>query len=174
MKKNFKSKIISFISGAIIFGSIGTALAYVVVSSAVDYTPLDVTWKNSDGSDIENAKMALDDLYKRASKYDFEVLYHSAPGTPENFSYTFNENTKNVLVILSSIRDAYLNESDSTITFPNEAVTLYDLNTAESYAGRTGYVHARAYYLKEVQGTISGRISYRGSIKIFKINRFNI
>ena len=171
MKKLFDSNIFYFILGAIIFGGIGSVLAYTIVSSDVEYTSDDLSWKNSDGTAIENTKHAIDNLYTKINNMQFTELYTYSPGSPANYSYTFPDNTKNILIFIATIRDENASESDWTISLPVEATELYDLYYGEMINGRRGYNHTRAYFIENATGTVSGRISYRGSIKIIQINK---
>ncbi|MBR1416343.1 MAG: hypothetical protein IJ572_00805 [Bacilli bacterium] len=169
MQKLFKNPIFTFILGAVIFSAV-SVFAYSIIATNVGYTPLDNTFKDSNGQIIEDVSTALDSLYKRISKMEFKTLYEYSPGTPANYSYTIETNTKGVLVILSSIRDVTLGEADSTITIPNDYITLYDMTNSEAFNGRQGYGRTRVYYIENASGTISGRISYRGLIRIIQIN----
>ena len=56
MKKIFKSKLLFFVLGAIMFGSIGIAFAYSIFAQDVGFTPSDSDW------DVDNVKDALDDM----------------------------------------------------------------------------------------------------------------
>ena len=171
MKKVFKSRLFVFILSIIVSAPITLVLAYSYVASEVEFTPSDDTWRNADDSAILDTSAALNNLYERASKMNFKELYSYSPGSPADYSYTITSSTKNVIIFLSSIRDASIGETDSTISLPGEAITLYNNEMGESYGnGKTGYIHARVYFMKNAQGTISGRISYRGSIKILEIN----
>ena len=63
MNKIFKSKLLFFILGALIFSS-ATAFAYSIVAPNVGFTPADTTWKKEDGEDITNVEEAIDDLHE--------------------------------------------------------------------------------------------------------------
>ena len=69
MKKILNSKLFYFILGAIIFGSIGSVLAYSFSASNVEYDPGDNSWKTYEGSDINDVQTAIDEL--RRGHYDF-------------------------------------------------------------------------------------------------------
>ena len=171
MKKILKSRLFIFILSVVMSAGITSVFAYSIFANDIGFTPEDNTWRKSDNSNIENVSDALDNLRSRTSNMTFKELYSYSPGSPASFSYTISSNTKNVLVMLSSIWDASIGEVDSTINIPNDYTALYDLVTAESFgSGKTGYVHARVYFIKNAIGTISGTISYRGSIKILEIN----
>ena len=174
MKKIFKSRIFIFIIGVMLSTSLTSVLASSFLASNVGYTPLDSTWRNSDGSEILDVDNALNNLYESISELEYEELYSYAPGTPANFSYTIETNTKNVLVVLSSIWDSSLSEVDSTINLPSNYVEVFDVYMGEMVNRHQGYMHTRAYFMENAIGTISGRISYRGQIKVFKINRYKI
>ena len=63
MKKIVKKiNILSFILGAIIFGSISLVSAYTLFASSTDFTPTDANW------DAENVQSAIDDLYLKCNK----------------------------------------------------------------------------------------------------------
>ena len=174
MKKIFKSWIFIFILGVMLSTSLTSVLAYSLLAPNVGYTPLDSNWKNLNGSEISDVDNALNNLYESISELEFEELYSFAPGTPANFSYTIETNTKNVLVVLSSIWDSSVSEVDSTISLPSNYTEIFDVNMGEMVNRHQGYMHTRAYFMQNAQGTISGRISYRGQIKVFKINRYKI
>jgi len=170
MKKIIKNPIFTFILGALIFGGIVGVSAYAIFANDIGYTPKDTTWKKSNGEDITNVKDAIDELYSKSNTINFNELYTLNASGPQDFSYTFSENDKNVLIILFSIRDKTMNESDSTILLPNDALKIYDMATEEGFNGRTGSTHTVAYFIKNPSNTVSGRISYRGSAKIIEIN----
>ena len=170
MKKIFKkSNIFAFVFGIITTTSIGVVAANLSATT-ISFEPSDTTWKKTDGTNIQTVKEAIDELYKEKTTFSFNQLYYLGPSSPQDFSYTFTETTKNVLVIISTIRDVSINESDYTISLPNNAVEVYDLTTGESFNGRTGHAHASVYYIPTASGTISGRISYRGAVKIVQMN----
>ena len=63
-----KKYLIGFILGAIIFGGIGTVLAYSVFARNIGFTPTDTTWKKSNGDNIDNVEDALNELYTSTFK----------------------------------------------------------------------------------------------------------
>ena len=76
MKKIIKSRIFSFILGAVIFGSIGV-FAYAYSANQITYTPKDSTWKKSNGEDITNIKDAVDELHNNLNKIIFTIASQS-------------------------------------------------------------------------------------------------
>ena len=65
MNKVFKNPLITFILGAIIFGSISTVFAYSNFSPDVSYTPKDIAWN------VDNVSDALDELRTTFTDYDY-------------------------------------------------------------------------------------------------------
>ena len=65
MKKNISNRIIFFILGALSFGGIGFASAYVLFASDIGYIPKDDNW------DVLNVSDALDDLSDGFKKMKF-------------------------------------------------------------------------------------------------------
>ena len=63
MKKMLKSRLFFFILGAITLYAC-TVLADALTAETTSFTPTDNTWKNEDGSDIDNVQEALDYLYE--------------------------------------------------------------------------------------------------------------
>lgn len=169
MKKIFKSRLFFLLLGVLI-STVSTVLAYSYFAQEVGFTPTDNSWQDVELNNIDNVSSALDNLYQRINKMNYKEIYSYSPGSPANFSYTFETDTKDVLVILSSIYSIYNNESDSTITVPDGAVELLNFGTTEYLSGRLAGAHSFVYYIKKASGTVSGRISYRGTIKIYQIN----
>ena len=169
MKNILRSRIFTFVVGAIIFSGITGVAAYTMIANKIGYTPKDSTWKKSNGENITNVEEALDELYGEKSVLSFNELYSYAASSPSNFSYTFPENTKNVVVYLSAIRCDGCGEADSSISLPENAVALYSTVTPECFKGTCGSMRAETYYIPNASGTISGRISYRGNIKITQV-----
>lgn len=58
-----KSNVISFLLGAIIFGSVGVVSAYSLLAKDIGYNPKDNAWKKANGDNITNVKEAIDELY---------------------------------------------------------------------------------------------------------------
>ena len=69
MKRFLKSRIFTFILGAVIFSCITLVSAYSLFANNVGFNPTDNTWKNDDDNDITNVQDALDDLYLRHNGY---------------------------------------------------------------------------------------------------------
>ena len=86
MKKIFKNPIFTFILGAVIFSTL-SVFAYSIIAQDVGFTPKDDTWKNKDGTAIENVKEALDDLYFYAKKEDFTGDFYLS-GTIDGSGYS--------------------------------------------------------------------------------------
>ena len=74
MKKVFKSRMFSFILGAVIFGFVGAVSAYSLFANNVGFTPSDATWKKTNGDDITNVEDAINELYIDANKDIFEKI----------------------------------------------------------------------------------------------------
>ncbi len=63
MKNILRSRIFTFVVGAIIFSGITGVAAYNMLAKNINYTPHDTTWKKSNGDNITNVEEALDELY---------------------------------------------------------------------------------------------------------------
>ncbi len=68
MNKVLKSRIFSFILGAVIFGGIVGVSAYSILASDIEYTPQDATWE------VDNVSDALNELYIKSSISKTEVI----------------------------------------------------------------------------------------------------
>ena len=68
MKNIFKSRVFTFILGALIFSGITGVSAYNMFAKDIKYTPSDPTWKKSNGDNITNVEEALDELYINSSE----------------------------------------------------------------------------------------------------------
>lgn len=75
-----------FILGVTIAASITSVFAYDLFAPNVGFTPADDTWKNKDGSDIENTGEALDDLHTTCTYCKVSVM-----GLTWNFEYLSRE-----------------------------------------------------------------------------------
>ena len=87
MKKLIKNPILMFVLGAVIFGGVGTVLAYSYAASQIAYNPDNSAWK------VNNVKDAIDSLYlsKTADNYstDEQVVGTWIDGKPL-YQKTFN------------------------------------------------------------------------------------
>ena len=117
MKKILKSRIFSFILGAVIFGFIGVVSAYTLLASDTEYHPKDEDWE------VDNVSDALDYLYENvnleygAAQYSVSVgkgntKTHSitlkpgkyllisvdgfSAGTPSSVSSSYSANSKTI------------------------------------------------------------------------------
>ena len=160
MRKLLNNKL--FLCLALFLAFISGVIASNYLASDVAYTPSDSNW------DVNNVADALDDIYGRS--FNFEELYTLNPGLPANFSYTFTDTVKDVIVAISTIRDVTAGEADFTISLPENAINIYECWTSEAFGkGKTGDSHTKVYYIHNATGTISGTVSYRGKITILKI-----
>lgn len=86
MRKALKSRIFTFILGALIFGSIGVVSAHTILANDIGYTPKDTTWKKSNGEDITNVSEAIDELYNKTIK-EPNIYFHNKDGEKFNNRY---------------------------------------------------------------------------------------
>ena len=84
MKRLLKNPVLSFILGALMFGGIGTVLAYTVAANYVGYTPSNSSWNVSD------VKGALDWLYSRAPGSSVCVRANTGSGISVGTKYVCN------------------------------------------------------------------------------------
>ena len=67
MSKIIKSRIFTFVLGAVIFSGITGVAAYSMFAKDIKYTPSDTTWKKSNGDSITNVEDAIDELYENSN-----------------------------------------------------------------------------------------------------------
>ena len=80
MSRILKSRLLCFILGAVIFGSIGVVSAYTLLANDTAFTPTDENWKKEDGTDIEDVASALDYLYENFNLSYGDAQYANAIG----------------------------------------------------------------------------------------------
>ncbi|MBR1416335.1 MAG: hypothetical protein IJ572_00765 [Bacilli bacterium] len=129
-----KRKIVSFILGALIFGSISTVFAFSFLSSDTEYIPSDNTW------DVDNVSDAIDYLHILSDNPLYKVsstnvlgTYGQAHGT-SNYNVSINTTKGKYLVaLIYSYSGAmttcnYVNTRDSTVylTPTNGTCTIID------------------------------------------------
>ena len=71
MQKLIKNPLFTFILGVVISIGITSVFAYSLLAPDIGYTPLDTTWKKTDGSNIENVQEAIDDLRETAHRFGY-------------------------------------------------------------------------------------------------------
>ena len=79
MKRIITSRIFTFILGALIFGGVGSALAYTYAANQITYTPKDTT------REVDNVKDAIDDLYNK--KWNIALLGTDNYDATHNYDY---------------------------------------------------------------------------------------
>ena len=94
MKKIFNKPIFAFILGFILFSSISSVVAGVIIASNVGFTPIDDTWT------VDNTKLAIDSLYQNYSNI-------TEPKIADTRSYSL-ENTNTCTVTDMKVDSAYL------------------------------------------------------------------
>ena len=77
MSKIIKSRIFTFVLGAVIFSGITGVAAYSMFAKDIKYTPKDTTWKKANGEDITNVEEAIDELILNDNK---EYLINKSTG----------------------------------------------------------------------------------------------
>ena len=80
MRKILKSKLLFFVLGALIFGSISAVFAYTYASSEIGFTSIDTTWE------VENVNEAINYLHSPLKKYGtlsflFQIATWDTSGT---------------------------------------------------------------------------------------------
>ena len=88
MKKIFKSRLLFFILGALVFG-MSAVLAYDYVAQEISFTPNDSNWKNPNNTDIENVSQALNNLYSRVKDDDYVIHYWVTSSAGNSVCYGF-------------------------------------------------------------------------------------
>ena len=122
MNKIFKSRIFSFVLGAIIFGGIGVTSAYTLFANNIGFTPRDTTWE------VDNTKKALDDLYDKQTRI---VSLWKNDNPNANFdAQTINLNLSNYDYII--IRSKRTITDGETIYF-NPRYNIIKVGTSGSY-----------------------------------------
>ena len=153
MKKFVKSRLFTFILGAVIFSGITGVVAYTLNANQVSYTPSDKTWK------VKTVEEAINDMKENGTSKKFCELksgtalaigskYECDPGdgVKKNF-YVLEVRTDSVDLIM------YKNISDGTMTWNNamkyiesnnlkttwKNVANVDLPKAQAIANAVGY-----------------------------------
>ena len=120
MKRIIKSRIFTFILGAIIFGSVGVIAANYVAND-ISFTPKDTTWKKQDGTDIVTVKDALDELYTKIdSKLSLDNVYYEksyGPATSRTISKQLEKGKYIVSIVYSEGGSWNIDNYDSDISF---------------------------------------------------------
>lgn len=111
MKKIFKSRIFIFILGAIIFGSIGSVVAYNYNAKDIKYTPSDSSWN------VKTVEDSLKELYSNRNStlnfYDAEYVEYQ--GIRSSQTITKNLSKGNYLVAVS-----YFDSTNNTSPYTNQ------------------------------------------------------
>ena len=149
MKKIFKSRIFTFILGAILFGGIGVVSAYTIFANDIGYTPKDTIWK------VDNVKDAIDDLYSKADNSTQEIIFcaHTWGNNVKGGSniafanYNYRKfKIKSFNYLANSNAEFYFTDSNYN-TIPAEINKEYSLNESNiSYLYITEQVNASYGY----------------------------
>ena len=130
MKRIIKNPLLTFILGALIFGSIGVVSAYTIFANDIGYTPKDTSWE------VDNVKDAIDDLYIEASKplidrIDFskknDIIYGN---WATSRSVSINLDKGSYIIFLEYV-DSY-SSYNQTATSINRDVTTFSNNLVYS------------------------------------------
>lgn len=122
MKYNLKSKIFSFLLGAILFGDVGV-LAGTMLAEDISFHPVNDNWQ------VNNIGEALDDLYDKV-KPEYNGITQITPTTSTQTLYT-KDKILNNNIIVSAIPSTYKNLSTNTTVSANNLLkgyTAYDNN----------------------------------------------
>ena len=83
-----KQRIIGFILGAVVFGSVGLVSGAILYqASEIGYTPKNNTWKKSNGDKIETIEDAIDELYNISTCEEWTEI---SGATATNTDYIYN------------------------------------------------------------------------------------
>ncbi|MBR1416345.1 MAG: hypothetical protein IJ572_00815 [Bacilli bacterium] len=172
MKKLMKNPLLTFILGVIISCSITSVLAYSILAPDVGFTPTDNAWKQDDGSDIENVKEAIDDLYER-TKPNAELVYSFYPDSYNDSTMTKTVNLTSGTYLLE-VTKANSEGFNSTMSVSVTNATIVD--TPVDYHQFVGETNVNLYQAlikvegnKEVSITMSQSIARGYSLKIINI-----
>lgn len=119
MKKN----IFFFILGAIIFGSIGSVVAYNYNAKDVSYTPSDDSW------DVNNVEDALKTLYQNKNKDIIDRLKISVDSIKYSESYGIRDKRSTALDLDKGSYMIYIAISNTGNSDANTQSTAYDNST---------------------------------------------
>ena len=161
MSKIIKSRIFTFVLGAVIFSGITGVAAYSMFAKDIKYTPSDTTWKKSNGEDINNVSDAIDELYSKANiakKYD-SVTYNLISDSQSTYGETAalelpSNNLYKYFKITSLTKDTSTNISSCSLSSWSSAqqksVSLnvnqqYDIrSTTDGYKYGSVELHAKS------------------------------
>lgn len=165
MKKIFKSRLFTFVLGAIIFSGITAVSAYTIFANDIGYTPKDTTWKKSNGEDITNVKDAIDDLYDKVNNPRFINVANgnqvfSSGSSPFKMNLTIVDNSmltnnNNIMTIKSSGKYAFIYSIGSNAS-------------PDSGCSYTGWL--KIYVNNELKISKSAACDYNVNINTFELN----
>ena len=192
MKKLFKSRIFSFILGAIIFSGITSVAAYSLFAESVGYTPALTSWKKSNGEDITNVKEALDELFlkyhndnkyidlslfknnKMAATYmvvptDYDsydgTWYHSSSSITYNFSSNSNFEVS-VDLVFENGSTGYMGGPKVNFYYNDEFIGNISINDGWGHEIKTGMYASMNN--KEIYNTLTGSTNLTGKYSIVR------
>lgn len=148
MKKIIKNPIISFIIGAVLFGSIGPVLAYRLTADQILYTP------TNNSSQITNAQIALDNFYQK-------TLYGDANETDILNGKTAVVQGKKVIGTLTgftSLSDTEEITPNSSSTNLNGYYNLSDYSVSCSKCTESSYIPTDYEIKYNISFTSSNRV----------------
>lgn len=139
MKKEIKSKILLFLLGVILSGSITYVFAYSIIASDVSFNPKDTTW------DVDNTKDAIDDLREYMNSMTYEARKYA-----HNYNYVVSLNDLFSSIEFCSNKER-LNEALTNINYTNifltnsNAIKALD-NCSPTISTTTSKAFASSYY----------------------------
>ena len=156
-----KQVIISFILGAIIFGGVGTILAYKLGANQVGYTPNDQTWN------VSEVNTALDDLYDMAT-------YGNATSSDIRSGKTAlvngNQITGNLTVPNYTTKTGTQNVAGgSSYSFPNG---YYNMSNYKVSCGSCGVDSSQYDYITVPFSKTSSLVNFSNLSRLDAINSF--
>ena len=157
MKEFIKSRIFTFILGAILFGSVGVVLAYTLFAQDIGFTPIDNTWE------VNNVKSALDDLYNlKLTEYGYLSKIWNSSSSSINYTYNVVENGT-YLAGIAMCNDSYANP---TITTSSNNIIVDKLLSAGNCRSSIKLIKANINDTINISGSNNRRTSSGFLIKL--------
>ena len=173
MKNIFKSRVFTFILGAVIFSGITGVAAYNMLAKDIKYTPSDNSWKKANGDNITNVEEALDELYnKNDINQLFDNINSSFGGQGVSFS-GFTVGHKYLAVYASNFWSYDVGENSARINSGAKDVKVLTggCDVAERISGGSG---SCAYLLTFTATAGNIAINYGGSPSYYSMKFIDI
>lgn len=149
MKNLIKNPLLSFILGSIIFGGLGSVVAYNLKANQITYTPKDTTWN------VNNVEDAINDLKSNWEPLFGSAIYNSSAGDMITTRTTSLDLAKGKYLVIINYAQAWpgelaevAKESDLSLTCKNnncEYKRLTGYYNGGHATGKSGTIYISMY-----------------------------